>query len=51
MLSVVMKVPQTTSSHSTVEDYVIKAHRGSGDELERKNSSKQSKKHHHKRDR
>jgi hypothetical protein len=51
VLSVVMKVPQTTSSHSTVEDGVSKAHRESGAEMERKNSRKQSKRQHHKRDR
>lgn len=52
VLSVVMKVPQTTSSLSTVEDGVINAHKDSGDELEHKNSRRQqSKRHHHKRDR
>ena len=51
VLSVVMKVPQTASSLSTVEDGVIKAHKDSGDELEHKNSSRKSKRRHHKRDR
>ena len=52
VLSVVMKVPQTTSSLSTVADGVIKAHKDSDDELEHKNRSRQqSKRHHRKRDR